>query len=97
MSHNLVRLSPTTLQAFNAFVLQQKITDLTMELMTLHDLLKQLDPDHMYIFSSEYQAFVKTRNPSVAKSEGVSDPTEGAIITRGVIPAEIFEQGDDND
>ncbi len=92
MSHNLVRLSTTTLEAFNAFVLQQKITDLTMELMTLHDLVKQIDPEHMYVFSTEYQAFIKTKNPSRSESEEAreQDLTSGiykdGVITRGVIP-----------
>lgn len=90
MSHDLVRLSPVTLQAFSAFVLQQKITDLTMELMTLHDLLKTIDPDHMYVFSAEYQAFVKTRNPSRSDEE-VRETNRiyaGAVITKGAADAE---------
>jgi hypothetical protein len=92
MSHDLVRLSRTTLEAFNAFILQQKITDLQMELMTLHDLVKQIDPDHMYVFSHEYQAFIKTPNPSKSESEKdeEEDFTSGiykdGVVTRGVVP-----------
>jgi hypothetical protein len=31
-----------------------------MELETLQDLVKILDPDHHYVFASEYGGFIKT-------------------------------------
>lgn len=63
MEYEVVRMSPQVHDAFSAHMLQKKILDLTMELMTLRDLVTKLDPAHMYVFSPEYQAFIKTPHP----------------------------------
>lgn len=83
--HDLVRLSPTTMECYAAHMLQQKINDLTIQLMTLHDLIRQLDPDHMYVFNPEYQSFVKTRlTDENVEQDSNSTMMQGAVITRGV-------------
>jgi len=76
----IIRMSEPTLDIINSHFLQRKMLDMTVELVCLHDLVKQLDPENMYLYSAEYQGFVKTpiRNKV---DEGVSRRhTEGAII-----------------
>lgn len=54
---------------------------MTVENVCLHDLVRQLDPDHMYLYSAEYQAFVKTPVSSTVENEYKNKELEGAIIT----------------
>ena len=82
MQHELVRLSPVSLETFHAHVLQEKILDLQMEIITLRDLVQQLDPNHEYVFSQEYRAFVKTKKtrPDVKQT---GSELRGAVLTQG--------------
>lgn len=82
----LIRLTDSSLDIVNSNFLQRKLLDLTVENVCLHDLIRQLDPDHMYLYSAEYQAFVKTpiskREKVDGDKTGVRDPIlDGAIIT----------------
>jgi hypothetical protein len=65
----LVRLSPITLEAWRAHMAQKFTMDLQAELMVMRDLLQQLDPEHSYIFSPEYIAFLKTKLPEKPEEE----------------------------
>jgi hypothetical protein len=65
----IVRLSPITLEAWRAHMSQKYTMDLQAELMVMRDLVKQLDPEHMYAFSPEYIAFVKTKLPETPEEE----------------------------
>jgi hypothetical protein len=40
-----------------------------MELMVMRDLLRQIDPAHMYVFSAEYSAFLKHKLPEKMEEE----------------------------
>jgi hypothetical protein len=46
-------------------VTEMTMLQLRMELLTLQDLVRQLDSDHSYFFSSEYAAFIKTERKAV--------------------------------
>ena len=65
----IVRLSPITLEAWRAHMAQRYTMDLQAELMVMRDLLKQLDPNHLYTFSPEYIAFIKTPVPEGLEEE----------------------------
>jgi len=76
----IVRMTEPTLDIINANFLQRKILDMTVELVCMHDLIKQLDPNHMYLYSAEYQGFVKTPVANKVK-EDVS--SQHSNIVRG--------------
>lgn len=57
--HNMVRISRECTQEYQKLVNQLQMIQMQMELLTLQDLVRQLDPDHSYFFSSEYAAFIK--------------------------------------
>lgn len=82
----IVRVSPKTLQAYGSLKLQEQLIDLQIEIMTLRDLVKKLDPAHMYVFNLEYQAFVKTKDPDYVEPEEDKGIYEGAIITEDIPP-----------
>lgn len=54
-----VRMSPIAMEIFFNHVSQKRILELQMELVVWKDLVKQIDPDNDYIWSKEYQAFMK--------------------------------------
>jgi hypothetical protein len=54
-----VRMSPIAMEIFFNHVAQRRILDLQMELVVWKDLVKQIDPNHNYVWSKEYQAFMK--------------------------------------
>jgi hypothetical protein len=83
--YDIVRLGPTTMHTYSSFQLQQKILNLQLEVMTLRDLLRQLDPEHMYVFNQEYQAFIRTRVPEDTPEEKGSGIYAGAIISQGTL------------
>ena len=56
----IVRLSPIAMEIFYNHMSQKRILELQQELVVWRDLVKQIDPDHVYMFSKEYQAFFKT-------------------------------------
>ena len=65
----IVRLSPICMDSFQQHMAKRTISDLQLEVMTLRDLVKKLDPDHMYVFSPEYQAYIKTELPKDIEPE----------------------------
>ena len=65
----IVRLSPVCIDSYNQHISQKVIMELQMELMAMRDLLKQIDPKHMYVFSPEYSAFLRTRLPDDLEPE----------------------------
>jgi hypothetical protein len=65
----IVRLSPITMDSFNQHQSQKVIMELQMELMALRDLIKQIDPKHLYVFSPEYSAFLKSKLPDNMEGE----------------------------
>jgi hypothetical protein len=65
----VVRLSPIAMEIFVQHVNQKQILDLRMENTVWRDLVKQIDPDHLYVFSPEYNAFMKTPIPEESKEE----------------------------
>lgn len=77
----MIRMSEVTLDIINSHYLQKKLLDMTVELACMQDLIRQLDPQHMYLYSAEYQAFVKTRvNPHVEEDAGTAE--QGAILRK---------------
>jgi hypothetical protein len=58
--HEVVRISKECAAKYQDGVTQLTILQLRMELETLQDLVKILDPDHHYVFASEYGGFIKT-------------------------------------
>jgi hypothetical protein len=65
----IIRLSPIAMEIFVNHVTQKQVLDLRMENTVLRDLVKQIDPDHLYVFSPEYNAFLKTPVPAESKEE----------------------------
>lgn len=65
----VVRLSPIAMEIFVQHVNQKQILDLRMENTVWRDLVKQIDPAHLYVFSPEYNAFFKTPIPEESKEE----------------------------
>jgi len=67
----IIRLSPICLDSYNQHISQKVIMELQMELMAMRDLLKKIDPQHMYVFSPEYSAFLRTRLPDDLEPEAL--------------------------
>jgi len=65
----IVRLSPITMEIFMQHISQKQILELRMELQVWRDLVKQIDPEHLYVFSPEYNAFLKTPMPKEREEE----------------------------
>jgi hypothetical protein len=61
----MVRISKETTTEYQRMLTEMTMLQLRMELLTLQDLVRQLDSDHSYFFSSEYAAFIKTERKAV--------------------------------
>jgi hypothetical protein len=59
------------MDAYNQHISQKVIMELQMEMMALRDLIKKIDPDHMYVFSPEYSAFLKSKLPKDLEPEAL--------------------------
>jgi hypothetical protein len=85
----IVRLSPITMEVFMQHISRKRIIDLEMQLTVWRDLVKQIDPEHMYVFSPEYNAFLKTKLPEDAEEETLDqhkDISSTAVITGAFQP-----------
>jgi hypothetical protein len=72
----VVRLSPITMEVFMQHISQKKLLELQMELTVWRDLVKQIDPEHLYVFSPEYNAFLKTPMPKEREDESLDQHKE---------------------
>jgi hypothetical protein len=59
---------------------QRQIMDYQAELMMYRDLIKKLDPDHNYVFSPEYLAFLKTPKPDTPEPERLDRHREDSAL-----------------
>ena len=79
----IIRLSPITMEIFMQHIQQKKLLDLQMELNVWRDLVKQIDPEHLYVFSPEYNSFLKTPLLHQEEEEALDqhkDPSALAVI-----------------
>jgi hypothetical protein len=68
-----------------------------MEVMVMRDLIKQLDPQHMYTFSAEYGAFLKTKLPQPMEKEQLDrhlDESSLEIIDLTYNPSNFIKQAE---
>jgi hypothetical protein len=77
-----IRLSPIAIEIFFNHVSQKRILELQMELTVWRDLVKQIDPDHDYIWSKEYQAFMRIKKE---KDEGENLDRHKTVSSMAVI------------
>jgi hypothetical protein len=59
--HDIIRVSTECAIEIEKLSRQQTIHHLTIQVMSLQSLISQLDPEHLYVYATEYGGFVKTK------------------------------------
>lgn len=59
--HEIVRVGTECAIEIEKMSRQQTITHLTIQVMALQDLIAKLDEEYLYVYTTEYGGFIKTK------------------------------------